>query len=423
MFICSKCEGESPVWHRFCPVCAAEKSLEKKSPPSGGDKTKMSAGQELVHLPSGFPVFDRIFQGGFLQSFVYLIHAEKGAGKTSFLLQVCSYLVFLGKSVVFFSFDESAEGIRKKCLQYELIGCQPHFVCENEPGIIRRTILEHKPDFVVIDSLQSLVQYETDEIIHILYQIRKEAQKGRFVLAVIGEARKDNKDFLGPSSIGHIVDVLVTLAAGRDGEVVISTPNKNRDTDDKTSRCFFRRTPAGLVEISESETGYLPRHHEKAVIGLAAFVARNGNDYLVDEMTAVMDRSSDRAALTIAGITHAKTKSLQMVLESNFAPLKAEFALKANRMEKNLGDAELACIVAVLSLMFEKPVPVDTVFIGGVDNRGCLLPVEGMERRVKRAKALGYKRIIGPETNGSLTAIWEEAETLKGVWKALGFAG
>jgi DNA repair protein RadA/Sms len=213
------------------------------------------------------------------------------------------------------------------------------------------------------------------------------------------------------------------MTVGQDGEAVISTPNKNRDTDDRTSRCFFRRTPAGLVEIPESETGYLPRHREKEVIGLAAFVVRDGNDYFVDEMTAVMDQSGGKAILTIAGITHAKARSLLMVLGDNFTLPGAEFALRANRTEKNLGDAELACMMAVLSLAFQKPVPVDTVFIGGVDNRGCLLPVEGMEQRVKRAEALGYKRIIGPGTNGSLAAIWEEAETLKGVWKALGFAG
>jgi DNA repair protein RadA/Sms len=396
-------------------------SLEKKIPVLGVNKVEQLTSHDLVHLPSGFPIFDRVFNGGFLQSFVYFIHASRGAGKTTFLLQVCSYLVSLGKSAVFFSFDESAEGIMKKCLQYGLSGSQPHFVCENEPGNIECTILDCKPEFVVIDSLQSLARYKTDEIVGILYRIRKDAQKKKFALVVIGEERKDQADYLGSASIGHIVDVQVKMLLGLDEEVVVSTPKKNRDTDEKISRCFFKRTPGGLVEILESETGYLSRHKEKAILGLAAFVARDGNDFTVDEMTAVMDKNSRKATLSITGISCAKARSLLMVLENGLLVSKASFALRANRTEKNLGDAELACMIAVLSLMFQKPIPVDTVFIGGVDNRGYLLPVDGMERRVKRAKALGYKRIIGPRANGTQTTIWEEVETVEGVWEALGF--
>jgi DNA repair protein RadA/Sms len=396
-------------------------SLEKKLPLLDINKAEHLTSPDLARLPSGFPIFDRVFNGGFLQSSVYLIHASRGAGKTTFLLQTCSHLVSLGKSVIFFSFDEGETGIKKKCQEYSLNDNLPHFVCENGPGIIEHTLVEYKPEFVVIDSLQSLAKYKANEVTGILYRISKEARERKFALVIVGEERKDQADYLGSASIGHIVDVQVKMALGLDEEVIISTPNKNRDTDDKTSRCFFRRTTGGLTEILESETGYLSRHKEKAILGLAAFVVRGDNDFSVDEMTAVMDKSSRKASLSITGISQAKAKSLLAVLENNFLLSKVGFVIRANRTEKNLGDAELACMVVVLSLMFQKPIPVDTVFIGGVDNRGYLIPVDGMEQRVKRAEALGYKRIIGPKANGTQVAIWEEVETVKGVWKALGY--
>jgi DNA repair protein RadA/Sms len=392
-------------------------SLEKKTPAIDTVKVGELTSSKLVHLPSGFPNFDRVFQGGFLLLFVYFIVAERGAGKTTFLLQVCSYLVSLGKSVVFFSFDESKEGINKKCLQYHLIDSQPYFVAENIPGIIERTILERKPDFVVIDSLQSLAEYKADEITGILYRLRKEAQKHKFALVVVSEERKDKTNYLGSASNGHIVDVQMRMEVGLNEEVIISTPDKNRDTDDKTSRSFFKRTPAGLVEIQETETGYLPRHRDKTVVGLAGFVTRDGNDFSVDEITAAFDRNTKKASLTIAGMSQAKTKNLLAILYNTVAIIDVGITLRANHTEKMLSDAELACMVAALSLLLGKPVPVDTIFIGGVDNRGYLIPIDGMMRRVKRAKALGYKRIIGPVANGSQTAIWEERETLVEVWE------
>ena len=416
MFVCKDCGRESFVWKRFCPECNAELSLKKKPSSLDVDITEKSTCHDLIHLPSGFPFFDQVFNGGFFQTFLYFIHAERGAGKTTFLLQACSFLVSLGKAVVFFSFDESAEGITKKCLQYNLGSNKPHFICENSPGIVEKTIAELRPDFVVLDSLQSFAMYNNDKIVKTLYRIRNIAKKRRFALVIIGEERKDRNDYLGSTSIGHIIDVLIKFEHGLNNEVIISTPNKNRDTDDRTSRCFFRRTSVGLVEIQECETGYLHRHSEKEIIGLISFVAKKGDDFFVDEITAaIVDRDVKKVSLTIAGMSQAKAKNLLAVINNAITLIDVELILRANNTEKLYYDAELACVLAVFSVLMKKPVPVDTIFIGGIDNRGYLLPIDGMEGRVKRAKALGYKRIIGPKAIGSQTAIWEEFDTLESI--------
>jgi DNA repair protein RadA/Sms len=395
-------------------------SLEKKVPELfDTEKFDRLASLNLVHLPSGFPVFDRVFHGGFLESFVYFTHADRGAGKTSFLLQVCAYLASLRKSVVFFSFDESLEGIQKKCRQYGLINNMPFIVSENSPGIIDRTLSDRKPDFVVLDNLDSFAGYERNDIVKSLFHIKNSARRYKFALVVVGEERKDRTGYLGSAHIGHIVDVIVKMETGKDAEVIISTHEKNRDTDDKSCRCFFKRTPAGLVEIQESETGYLSRHSKDAEVGRVSFVTKCGNDFTIDEMTAIEDKNANRSTLTIAGMSRAKSKSLLMVILDVFVLPTVSITLRANRIEKLYYDAELASMIAALSLIFRKPVPVDTVLVGGVDNRGYLLPVDGMELRVKRAKALGYKRIIGPKANGTQIASWEEMETLKNVWEAI----
>jgi DNA repair protein RadA/Sms len=182
MFYCKKCGGTSPFWKKYCPVCSRERTLEKRlSLTDNSIDENLNLNEEnldlseLEHLPSGFPIFDRIFDGGFLLTFVYYIWAARGAGKTSFLLQVCSYLESIGKKAVFFSFDESQKSIQKKYVKYGLEKHLSHFVFENNPGVIERTLSEFSPDFVVVDSLQSLVRYNNEMSVPTLDRLKKEA--------------------------------------------------------------------------------------------------------------------------------------------------------------------------------------------------------------------------------------------------------
>jgi len=61
-------------------------------------------------------------------------------------------------------------------LQYKLGQHLPHFVSENSPGVIERTLLEYRPDFVVVDSLQTLAEYNRDAVVGTLFRLSKEAK-------------------------------------------------------------------------------------------------------------------------------------------------------------------------------------------------------------------------------------------------------
>ena len=415
MFVCEKCGDGFALWSRSCPTCSAENSLVRKAE----EVPKRKAGvHELSRLQSCFTFFNSVF-GGFLVPFLYLFRAAPGAGKTTFLLQVCAFLVSRGIRVLFFSFDEGEDGIRKKWEQYGLGENLPDFVFEYSPNVIEKTIREVQPSFVVGDTLHRIAAFAKDKPEEFIAKLKRLAIKYRFALAVITEERKDMTSYLGSVKIGYIVDVEVKMVNGPNDDVMISSPNKNRDTDDHTSRCFFKRTPAGLIEIDESDTGYLQRHNgEKEKVGLAPFVATISGEFFVEEITAaILDSEVKKPSLTIAGMSQAKARNLLAVIDHTEKLDDKEIMVRANKLEKLNSEAELACVMSILSKKLERSLPVNNVFIGGVDNLGNLLPVDGMEQRVKRAKALGYKRIIGPRAIGSQTAVWEEFGTLESLKK------
>jgi DNA repair protein RadA/Sms len=318
MFYCRNCKEKFPVWNRECTVCGNEFTIVVEKPVLRLIDNRELEVCKTERLPSGFTLFDKVFNGGFLRGFLYFLHAEGGAGKTTFLLQICSFLISNSMKVIYFCFDENIDGIIKKCTQYGLMNLQLHIKYDNSNiNNIEAAINEYRPDFVVIDSLQSFEHYKNNDNVKPLNRIKKFSQKGNFALIVVGEERKDRKSYLGSTSIGHIVDVEIMMTIGINEEVIISTPNKNRDTDDKINRCFFKRTPNGLSEILESETGYLLRHYsETAVIGLAAIIVKNGDDYYGDEITAAKKFSTKSIKLTITGMNNGKAQSLLAVLQN-----------------------------------------------------------------------------------------------------------
>jgi len=420
MHKCTNCGTEFPTWNRICRFCKKEMTLEKVMLLPNFHKDIHLEEHHTERLPSGFNIFDKVFNGGFLKRYVYFIYAEKGAGKTTFLLQVCFHLKSIFNQVIYFCFDDSRDGINKKCCQYELSGVPPVFIFNIKNFTdLEASINSIKPDLVVIDSLQSMVNYNTQILNTTLNNLKTLSLKYNFSLVLIGEQRKDKSSYLGPSSLGHIVDVLIKLEASRNGELIISTPEKNRDTDDRVSRCFYKRTPKGLVQILESETGIWKRHSNNEKMGLAAFISENGKEYIADEITAAEIPDTIKPMLKIAGMNSDKSKGILAVLQNQFLEISSDYILRANYFTRLSNSAELACYVSILSLVFNKPIAVNTVFIAGVDNQGFLFLVDGMENYVERAKALGYERIIGPKANHPVQSIWEEAETLKEVWEKI----
>jgi predicted ATP-dependent serine protease len=107
------------------------------------------------------------------------------------------------------------------------------------------------------------------------------------------------------------------------------------------------------------------------------------------------------------------------VIKQSFFDFKPDYIARANTTEKLGRSSDLACIIAMLSIFYKKPLSVNTVFIATLDAAGKLLPLDNMRQRYKRALDQGYTQVFGPKAIGSQEALWTEAEHFTDVWKAL----
>nr|WP_275695601.1 AAA family ATPase [Fredinandcohnia sp. SECRCQ15] len=174
-FSCQACGYESPKWMGKCPGCNAWNTLveeiEQKSTRKGAFnhsnttvKTKPSpiTSIETMNEPRMYTnnkEFNRVLGGGIVQGSLVLIGGDPGIGKSTLLLQISSQLAMKNK-VLYISGEESVKQTKLRADRLGVTSDQLFVHAETDLEFISQAILEIKPSFVVIDSIQTI--YHSD---------------------------------------------------------------------------------------------------------------------------------------------------------------------------------------------------------------------------------------------------------------------
>ena len=113
-------------------------------------------------MVTGFSEFDRVMGGGLVPGGVSLLGGDPGIGKSTLLLQVMNRLVQLGVGSLYVSGEESPGQI---AMRAKRLGIDPkgmRLMSEIQLENIEATLLSEKPQFVVIDSIQTLFSNQLD---------------------------------------------------------------------------------------------------------------------------------------------------------------------------------------------------------------------------------------------------------------------
>ena len=175
-FFCKECGYESAKWVGQCPACRqwntmVEEPVGKKSvsSPSGRQTpliksrparlSKISI-EEKDRVGTGFGELDRVLGGGVVAGSLVLVGGDPGIGKSTLLLQVCGNLSGVGQKVLYISGEESLKQIKLRANRIGAMAGDLKFLCETSLDHIQDTIMEEKPDVVIIDSIQTMYREE-----------------------------------------------------------------------------------------------------------------------------------------------------------------------------------------------------------------------------------------------------------------------
>ena len=173
---CSECGYESAKWMGKCPNCGSWNTLTEqlpKSPAAHKSAAGLSMGNASPARPvqlreiaasrvprkaTGIGELDRVLGGGIVAGSVVLAGGEPGIGKSTLFLQMADRLA-AQSGVLYISGEESAEQV---AMRAERLGLHSpvRFLAETNLAVILATVEEEKPDFLIVDSIQTIYHEE-----------------------------------------------------------------------------------------------------------------------------------------------------------------------------------------------------------------------------------------------------------------------
>ena len=421
VFVCSNCGNESSKWFGRCPACNEwntcyeEKVNLKSSGKSASKKTATTIKlddvkkQDIVRTKTGFGELDRVLGGGLVKGSLTLLGGEPGIGKSTLILQICDKIKGEGQ-VLYVSGEESAQQIKIRADRLGIKNNDIVFLGETDIDVIEDAILKTNPKLVIIDSIQTMYSDEitsgpgsVSQVREITARIMKMCKQEEITTIIIGHVTKDG-NIAGPRVLEHMVDTVLYLEGERYFAYRILRGVKNR-FGSTNEIGMFEMNDIGMCEISNPSSVLLSEKNEN-IAGSIVVASIEGTRPILVELQALTSTSVfGMPRRTTNGIDYNRLTLLIAVLEKRTGlPLGNQdvYLNIVGGIKINEPALDLGIILAVSSSFKNIPIPNDVIAIGEVGLTGEVRSVNQIEKRIKEAEKLGFKKCIIPESNKKL---------------------
>ena len=420
-FVCQECGYTTPKTLGRCPGCKSWQSFAEEvedliTPSRHRGIGQVSREPEPIsevtasdverHL-TGMLEFDRVLGGGIVPGSVVLIGGDPGIGKSTLLLQASDALSRNYGDVLYVSGEESVSQTKLRATRLGVTSDTLYVLCENNLEQIEKHIEAQKPKVVIIDSIQAVYLSSIQSAPGSVTQVREctghlliYAKNRNIPIFLVGHVTKEGA-IAGPRILEHMVDTVLYFEGERHHIYRVLRAIKNR-FGSTNEIGIFEMQNTGLVDVMNPSEIFL-NHREEQVSGSVIVSSMEGTRPLLMEVQAlVVPTNYSNPRNTATGVDRQRIALLIAVLNK--------------RVGINVGDADvfvnitgglrvdepgidLGVLMAISSSHRDIPVDQQTVIIGEVGLGGEIRPVTHVDRRIREAAKLGFKRAIFPEYN------------------------
>lgn len=421
-YICSNCGHVESKWVGRCPACNEWNTLEEAQPaPIGSARAVAPAAHSAVsasrlsevemsnsdRLITRIREFNRVMGGGLVRDSLTILSSPPGCGKSSLALMIAQDLAEQGYKALYTSGEESASQIRRRADRI-LNGISDNLwiLSDTSMNNVLRHIESVDADFIVTDSIQTFLMDGIDSrpgsptqtmqcATELLYTAKNPARPRAVMM--IGQMTKEN-ELAGLRALEHMVDTVLLMDSSTGEEIRALYCSKNR-FGSTGEMGFFSMTEAGLMSIDNPSAYFMTKREKgESVSGSALTVVREGSRPIIVEIESLVSRSFTPYPTRIGeSLKRDQLNTLISILEqrADITLFDKNVILKTTgglRLSENA--VSLCVIMSIVSSVFHKGIPGDTLFIADVGLTGELKKVPSLESRIKEAGRMGFRRVF-----------------------------
>ena len=278
---------------------------------------------------------------------------------------------------------------------------------ETDIDVVNQNIINLNPKLVIIDSIQTMYSEEisaaagsVSQVREITSQIMRVCKSRNITTIIIGHVTKDG-NIAGPRVLEHMVDTVLYLEGERYFSYRILRGVKNRFGSTNEIGMFEMRGE-GMCEIT-NPSDVLISENEDNPAGSCIVSCMEGTRSMLVELQALTSQSVfGYPKRTANGIDYNRLALLIAVLEKRAGMnlgnqdvyLNVVGGLKISEPSIDLG-----ILMVTASSYKNKPIEKGIAIMGEVGLTGEVRRINMIEKRLKEAEKLGFKKCIIPESN------------------------
>ncbi|MFB6366647.1 DNA repair protein RadA [Paenibacillus elgii] len=419
-FFCQSCGYESPKWLGKCPGCEAWNTFVEEVETVVKSKglhtnflNKKEKAVSIINIESSQEErivtdnreLNRVLGGGIVPGSLILVGGDPGIGKSTLLLQTSHLLTQLDLKVLYISGEESVRQTKLRADRLQAVSPLLFVLCETNVEHIEAAIDEIEPDFIVIDSIQTVYHGAVASAPGSVSQVRectghfmRIAKMKGIATVLVGHVTKEGA-IAGPRLLEHMVDCVLYFEGERHHSYRLLRAVKNRFGSTNEIGIFEMRE-SGLVEVNNPSELFLSER-PLGVAGSTVVASMEGTRPVLVELQALVSSTNFPSPRRMAtGFDHNRLSLIIAVLEKRmgmFLQNQDAYLNVAGGVKLDEPAVDLAVAVSIASSFRDQPTqPFDVVF-GEVGLTGEVRGVSRVDQRVREAEKLGFRRVILPQ--------------------------
>ena len=417
VYVCSQCGASFPTWAGKCNNCGTWGSIteeivsgKKTKSYSLGSKsyvkplTKINEDKNIKRISTSIKTLDEALGGGIVPGQVLLISGEPGIGKSTLLLQIAYNLSKDNKKVLYITGEESAQQVYIRGKRINAVDENILILADTNLENIVNAINKENPDFIILDSVQTIYSQELESVAGSVSQVREVsgklteiAKQKNIPTVLVGQVTKEGS-IAGPKVLEHLVDTVANFEGERGHAYRVLKIIKNR-FGAAGEMAVFSMTSKGLEEVKDPSSFFL-MEKPQGKSGSIIFPFTEGSKPVLIEIQALVSKTVYAVPQRRAqGIDINRVSIITAILEKElniFLKDKDIFINVVGGMTVKEPAADLPLAIAIISSALDKPIQENVAAFGELGLTGEVRSVYYTDLRIKECEKFGIKNVILP---------------------------